>query len=132
MDLIEIQKNELNVEFFTQIEKQRLLNSFLFNFAKLQDKIGAKLFRQVLIELKELENESAPMKDILNLLERLEIIKSAAQWDNIRDIRNSLAHDYPNSLTEKISSVRLATEGYTMLREIYQRLQTYCKEKGLI
>lgn len=132
IDVLEIKRNELNEVFFTTLDKQRLLNSFLFNFSKLQDKIGAKLFRQVLIELKEIEDESAPMRDILNILERLEIVKSAAQWDKIREIRNSLAHDYPNSLSEKISSVRLALEGYQMLKEIFLQLRNYSNEKQLL
>ena len=42
-------------DIFNNPQKRRIVNSFLFTFSKLQDNIGAKLFKEVLYELKEIE-----------------------------------------------------------------------------
>ena len=62
-----------NIEeaFFDDYSNQRVVNSFLFNYIKIQDKMGSKLFKNVLFELKEIDNYSIPMIDVLNILEKL-------------------------------------------------------------
>lgn len=39
--------------------------------------------------------ESTPIIDILNLLERYGYRPSAARWQEIREIRNQITHEYP-------------------------------------
>ena len=74
IDYNELKAKNIDVDFFEDYTNIRLVNSFLFNFSKLQDKIGAKLFRKVLYELKEIDDTNMPMIDILNILEKLEIL----------------------------------------------------------
>jgi len=116
-------KSEMNEKFFEDYNNVRIVNSFLFNFSKLQDKIGAKLFKKFLYELKEIDKENMPMLDILNLLEKLQIIDDSKKWDELREIRNSLSHDYPNNIAERIENIELALKGYTILKEIYDNLK---------
>jgi len=129
IDHSELEKQNIDNNFFEDYNNTRLVNSFLFNFAKLQDKIGAKLFRQVLYDLKEIDNPSLPMIDILNLLEKLEIIKSAKDWDSLREIRNSLAHEYPFDIDERITNIKTAIERYKLLKKIYQGIVTFYYSK---
>ena len=113
----------INEHFFTNYNNTRIINSFLFNFSKLQDKIGAKLFKKILYELKEIDSFSIPMRDVLNLLEQLEIIETASSWDELREARNAIAHDYPLDINERIETIQLILDNYVLLKGIYKRLK---------
>lgn len=63
----------------------------IYRFSKLQDCMGAKLFKSVL--LYQGENVNKPFLDILNRLESMNII-DVDEWFEIRDLRNEIAHDY--------------------------------------
>ena len=127
MDNCKIDYNELKFQnidsgFFEEYQNIRIVNSFLFSYSKIQDKIGAKLFRKVLYELKEIDDENMPMKDILNILEKLSILEKASDWDRLREIRNSLAHEYPFDIEERIENIHLALEGFELLQTIYKNI----------
>ncbi len=66
-------------------------DQIIYRFSKLQDCMGAKLFKSLL--LYQGENVNKPFLDILNQLERMDII-SVDDWFEIRDLRNEIAHDY--------------------------------------
>jgi hypothetical protein len=66
-------------------------DQIIYRFSKLQDCMGAKLFKAVL--LYEGENIDKPFLDILNQLEKMEII-DVDEWFELRDLRNEIAHDY--------------------------------------
>ena len=72
----------------------RCLDQFIFHFSKLQDAMGAKIFRYLLEYLDE-DVSALPMRDILNRLERYQILPDANEWVYIRELRNEIAHDYP-------------------------------------
>jgi len=129
IDHSELEKQNIADNFFEDYNNTRVVNSFLFNFAKLQDKIGAKLFRQVLYDLKEIDKPNLSMIDILNLLEKLEIIESAEDWDSLREIRNSLAHEYPFDIEERITNIKIAIDRYKLLKKIYQGIVTFYYSK---
>lgn len=63
----------------------------IYRFSKLQDCMGAKLFKSVL--LYQGENVNKPFLDILNRLESMDII-DVDEWFEIRDLRNEIAHNY--------------------------------------
>ncbi len=126
IDYDELMNKNIDNDFFEDYQNTRIINSFLFNYSKLQDKIGAKLFKQLLYELKEIDNTSIPMIDVLNILEKLEILEKT-QWDNLRDIRNLLAHEYPFCMQERIENIKLTLESYEMLKNIYKRVKNATK-----
>lgn len=113
----------INADFFADYNNTRVVNSFLFNFSKLQDKIGGKLFKKILYELKEIDAFSIPMLDVLNLLEKLEIIDNASQWDELREARNTIAHDYPLDINARIEAIQFVIHSYLTLQSIYARLK---------
>jgi len=129
IDYKELQEQNIESDFFDNYTNTRLVNSFLFNFSKLQDKIGAKLFRTVLYELKEIDNQNLSMIDILNLLEKLGIIENSKDWDTLREIRNSLAHEYPFDIDERIENIKMAIDAYTILKKIYININGFYKSK---
>jgi hypothetical protein len=130
IDYHELKNSIINIEFFEEYQSVRIINSFLFNYSKIQDKIGAKLFKKVLYYTKEIEVENISMKDALNILEKLEIIEDSYSWDRLREIRNSLAHEYPFSIEERVENINLAINGYGTLKDIYFRLKNYVDDLG--
>ncbi|NKQ41625.1 MAG: hypothetical protein HF962_08670 [Sulfurovum sp.] len=123
IDYDALSSSQIDVHFFDTYDNTRIVNSFLFNFGKLQDKIGAKLFKQVLYELKEIDTFEQPMLDILHMLEKMKIIDSVLQWEKLREIRNILAHEYPFETEERLENITLAMEGFVMLKEVYEALK---------
>jgi len=123
IDFNELMNSEIDETFFSDYTNTRIVNSFLFNFSKLQDKIGAKLFKKVLYELKEIDTFSVPMIDVLNQLEKLEILKDTREWDELREIRNILSHEYPLDIEERVENIYLVLKNYEVLKSIYGNLK---------
>ena len=123
IDCYELMSRDITEEFFKDYNNTRIVNSFLFNFSKLQDKIGAKLFKKALYELKEIDSYSIAMIDVLNRLEKLEIVEDSSEWDSLREIRNILAHEYPLDIEERVENIALALDGYKQLKKIYIKLK---------
>ncbi len=123
IDYEALKSSRIDKAFFDNYENTRIVNSFLFNFGKLQDKIGAKLFKQVLYDLKEIETFETPMLDVLNILEKMMILESVQEWEKLREIRNTLAHEYPFDIEERVENILLAMEGFVILRKIYEKLK---------
>ena len=83
------------------------LDQYIFRFSKLQDTLGQKLFPVVLARLgEEVHNKS--FLDIFNRLEQLDIIKDYALWQELRIVRNEIAHEYnedQHELAEKLNKL---------------------------
>lgn len=126
-----ISGTDINFIFFKDYANQRVVNSFLFNYIKIQDKMGGKLFKNLLYELKEITDFSVPMIDVLNNLEKLNIIERADVWDRLREIRNTITHEYPSDIDERIENIKLALEGYITLKQIFAGIKKYCTEKRI-
>jgi len=69
-------------------------DQIIYRFAKLQDVMGVKLFKSVLVY--QGENVNKPFLDLLNQLELIEIV-DVNEWFEIRDLRNEIAHDYEDN-----------------------------------
>jgi hypothetical protein len=109
--------------WFADYDHQRIVNSFLFNYIKIQDKLGGKLFRLVLQQWRELDSDDMTMLDVLNRLEKLKIINGVEAWDKLREIRNAITHEYPVELQARIDNIRLALEGYLHIKKIITSIE---------
>jgi hypothetical protein len=127
-----LKSQNIDEGFFSDYPNQRIVNSFLFNYIKIQDKTGSKLFKNVLFELREIDDYSIPMIDIINILEKLKIIKSSDEWDRLREIRNNITHEYPSDITERIENIHLALDGYASLSLIYSNIKSYCRSRNML
>ncbi len=76
-------------------EEIAFLDMITTRFCKLQDLIGTKIFPLILDLLGE--NDVLSFRDKLNRLEKLHIINDANWWMDLREIRNQITHDYPDS-----------------------------------
>ena len=84
------------------------LDQFAYRFTKLQDVMSAKVFRQYALEVLHEAVEAAPIIDILNLLERYGLLPSVVRWQEIREIRNQITHEYQLSPAELVVTLRIA------------------------
>ncbi|MCU6770361.1 nucleotidyltransferase substrate binding protein%2C HI0074 family [uncultured Bacteroides sp.] len=103
-------------------DEVRCLDQFIFRFSKLQDAMGAKLFRYILEHLNE-DISSLPMRDILNRLERYNIIPSVSEWIYVRELRNEITHDYPIDDQEVVQAINELINKTDILLEIYKELK---------
>ena len=117
----------LTTESYAQLssEQIRCIDQFIFRFSKLQDAMGAKIFRYILEYLDE-DVTSLPKRDILNRLEKYKFLPNANEWIYIRELRNEIAHDYPlmendvvNILNELFSKVNTLYGIYDKLKAAY-------------
>jgi len=72
------------------------IDQLLFRYNKLQDAIGQRLFPAILNLGGEWREDEAFI-DRLNRLEKIGAIPSADTWNEIRQIRNRLTHEYPDA-----------------------------------
>lgn len=107
---------------FLSSEEVRLLDQFIFRFSKLQDCLGAKMFRYTLHLLDE-DVENAPMRDVLNMLERYNLLPSVQEWMTLRELRNEVAHDYPFEVDDVVESLNHLREKWELLKVVLFRLK---------
>ena len=122
IDFNELKLKQINEDFFNDYSSVRIVNSFLFNYSKIQDKIGGKLFRKFLYVINEIDDLNTPMIDVLNILEKYSILKKD-DWEKLREIRNSIAHEYPYSMQERVENIDLALNGYEILKQVYKNIK---------
>jgi len=118
----EILRMQLNAQIFDDFEAVKTIDTFIYRFSKIQDYMGEKLFPAVLDMLGEYKT-SMSFKDILNELERLELIQSVRQWMEFREIRNALTHEYPENTNEIIEGIELAVNVYAEIKNIYDTIK---------
>jgi len=106
------------------------LEMIVNRFAKLQDMIGAKLFPFILEFTQQEQTGFVPFRDILDKLEKMEILSSAQWWVDMREIRNHVAHEYPDNpelmcknLNDAIIAAGELLEYWTFLKGIIKRLE---------
>lgn len=118
----------IDIEAYENLDSNqiRCIDQFIFRFSKLQDAMGAKIFRHILEYLDE-DVSSLPMRDILNMLERYSLLPDANEWTYIRELRNETAHDYPlfNSdvlavLNELFSKTKTLVEIYENIKSVFE------------
>ncbi|MFH0734332.1 MAG: hypothetical protein V1773_05945 [bacterium] len=116
---------------FESIEVVKTIDSFIYRFIKIQDKMGEKLFPYYLRLIQEYK-ENLAFIDILNKLEKFGLIESFQEWIDFRKLRNTLTHEYPGNEEEIIESIKLAVEVYSRINEIYLSIKSDVLKRGLL
>ena len=102
-------------------EQTAVLDQFLYRFAKLQDCIGLRLIPAV-YALLESDTSAHPFIDILNRLEKLGVLTSAADWQYFRLLRNNFAHEYPERPDDIINGVNALYTSWDKFTALYSKL----------
>lgn len=115
--------------FTLSVEQIALTDQYVYRFAKLQDLMGDKLFKLIL-EFIEESTEKLAFIDILNRLEKLEVIESANIWLNLRLDRNRIAHDYVKNIDEVLEDLSTLINKKNVLDTQLHYCLHYLKNKG--
>lgn len=107
----------------------RVIDQLLFRFIKLQDAVGERLVPATLAILRE-PFEEWPMRDRLNRLEKLGYL-NVENWLDWREVRNRLAHEYPDQPEVRFAALMAAIDAARSLAALYQDWRTRLVAAGL-
>ena len=101
-----------------------LFDQLIYRFSKLQDSMGARLFKQLLEALEE-DVLGLPFIDILYKMEKLNLLDNAKDWIILRQTRNTVSHEYPFYKEIQIEELNFLPEEVIKLSAIWRRLKDY-------
>lgn len=104
-------------------EQHESLAAFRVRFSEFQEHLG-KAMRAVAIE-EEVKPE--PFGAVLAFMEKLEVLDSAEHWKLIRELRNSVNHDYEENVDRLSNFFRLLIEEAPTLFGYFNRLAEYSR-----
>ena len=102
-----------------------VVDQLIYRFTKMQDSLGTR-FLPALFALLEGDDRPQPFLDILNRLEQLRVIDSVDTWQFFRDLRNRLAHDYPESLAQTVQTINTLHGNIDRFLVQYERARQEC------
>ena len=108
-------------------ESVTLLDQFIYRFTKLQDAMGTRLF-PALTSMITGSDDPRPFIDTLNQLEKAGLIASIETWQTLRVLRNNLAHDYPNSKEQCVTTLNMLFSQWRELEAMFNTTKTYYQE----
>lgn len=124
--------DKVSIVFPLNVNKYRLLtdteiehiDQMVYRFSKLQDAIGERLFKAVLLFLEE-DIKGKPFLDILNRLEQLVILPDSEVWLRLRKLRNALSHEYSNDDDESVAVLNMLFEEIKTINGIFLSVKNY-------
>jgi hypothetical protein len=105
---------------------RRLLDQAAYRFMKLQDSLGEKVLPGILRLLLEPLPPEVPFAEKLQRLERLGVVGSVASWRMLREVRNSLAHEYPENPALQAAALTRLIQGVDELLVLWTGVGRYC------
>lgn len=108
----------------------RLVDQLLFRFMKLQDAVGERLVPATLAVLDE-PFEDWAMRDRLNRLEKLGYL-DVDRWLAWREVRNRLAHEYPDHPELRFAALLAAIDAARALAALYTEWRARLAAAGLV
>ena len=121
----------IDASLYDDKEKIKTIDAFIFRFIKLQDFMGDKLFKELLKRVGEYKDNMS-LIDVLDKLEKLEVIDNSDKWIDFKVLRNKLTHEYPDNRDDVIEGIELAIEQFVDIEIILSGIITYIDKKGLI
>lgn len=104
------------------------LDAFRVRYADLQDAIGNKLFRSILLVLDE---KSINMAETLSKMEKYAVLSSVDEWRLMWEIRNSFSHDYPDAEQERAQTLTRAWQTAPALLSVVLAADKYLQQLGV-
>lgn len=105
--------------------QRRLLDQLAYRFAKLQDSMGEKVLTQAIELAEEPLPEDVTFAQKLQRLERLGAIESAAEWRELRELRNQIAHEYTDQPGLKAAAVNRFVIGVRRLILLWKQAEAF-------
>lgn len=122
----------LTVSKYENLENEQIvyIDQYLFRFAKLQDTIGKKLI-PALFELLGESTEHLSFRDVFDRLEQIGVIKDFDKWNDLREIRNELSHEYEDDLAENVEKLNVIFKMDKELIKYFNNIERYYSKKLL-
>lgn len=98
------------------------LDMFSMRLSKLQDTMGSKLIPLFLNIMGE-KTDGLSVIDMLNKLQKLLIVDDIKIWKQLRDVRNIISHEYPDSYDVMAETLNKAIELYPYLFSILNKIK---------
>lgn len=119
----------VNSTTVTNLREEELayLDFFTTRLGKLQDNIS-KIFNLLLQYLGE-PVDNCSFIDKLNKLEKLEILSDASWWQELRQLRNILTHEYPDDPNLIAENLNIAVIQAKRLLIFWESLNSYISTK---
>ena len=115
----------LNEEILEDLIKQpdtlAVLDQIAYRFIKLQDTLGKAI--KLYFTLKGENVDQIPIIDVINLAERYDFPITEELWWELRSIRNSITHDYPDNMEEKAEVLNILREKLEVIEKILEKLK---------
>jgi hypothetical protein len=104
-----------------------LFDQLIYRFSGLQDSMGTRLFKQLLEAMEEYFS-GLPFIDILNKMEKLNLMENAKDWVKLRQTRNNVAHEYPFYKEVQIEELNLLPDEVLRLEQIWKKPEAYTQK----
>jgi len=105
--------------------QRRLLDQLAYRFAKLQDSMGEKVLNQAIELAEEPIAEDVTFAQKLQRLERLGAIESAAEWRELRELRNQIAHEYADQPGLRAAAINRFVIGVGRLIALWKQAEAF-------
>jgi hypothetical protein len=104
--------------------ERAVFEAFLKRFSAVQDYLGAKIF-PLLLEVSGIG--FGKMSDVLIQMEKEEIIDNVETWIDLRELRNELEHDYPDTLAQALQDLKRCVDHFPTLESTYSRVLAFTR-----
>lgn len=108
------------IKLIANIQDLAFSDQIIYRFSKLQDTIGAKLFKSFL--LFQGENIDKPFLDILSELEKMDIV-NVDDWFEMRDLRNEIAHEYGEDIQNNPFTINQIYKSIDKIENILDKIE---------
>jgi hypothetical protein len=108
-------------------ELRRSLDQAAYRFMKLQDSLGEKVLPGLLHASLDPLPPDAPFAQRLQRLERLGALPSVEGWRVLREVRNMLAHDYPDQPALQAAAWTRLVAAISELLAVWHKAQAYAR-----
>lgn len=106
-------------------EVRRTLDQLAYRFMKLQDALGEKVLPGLLAATLDALPPHATFAEKLQRLERLGALPSADAWRLLREVRNALAHEYPENPALQAAALTRLLAGARELVSVWHAARTF-------
>ena len=132
-DLLPLETSQFNPQELSPSDSL-YLDGFRARFADLQDMLGNVMFQSIA----RMDEDESPGRELSTreravLMEKRGILE-LLKWQDVREVRNSFAHDYPDQHRQKAENFNAALEYSAYLLVVVKNIEQYVQqhyERGL-
>jgi uncharacterized protein YutE (UPF0331/DUF86 family) len=128
LNKIEIPITEEKIKYI-DLKEKTMIDSLIFRFSKLQDRL-AKIF-YILLQILGEDTDNLAFIDILNKMEKLNIIPSTEKYLELRKLRNVVIHEYELNQLLLVEELNKLIENVSILLDIYENILKFIYQRNL-